>query len=128
MRIILIDDDPDDALIFGDVLREINPSAQFEHFIDSAESLKILLAPGADLPDMIFLDISMPIVNGWHCLTEFKKAAHLKQIPVFMYSTSSRNREIEMAHELGAAGFLTKPDGYELLKDLLTGIVNNKTA
>lgn len=57
MKIILIDDDRDDGLIFEDVLQEIDPSAKFEQFIDPRESLKKLLESGTDLPDLIFLDL-----------------------------------------------------------------------
>lgn len=125
MRILLIDDDMDDGLIFGHVLQEIDPSTQFEHFLDARQSLKKLLEARAQLPDLIFLDINMPIVSGWECLTQLKSATHLRQIPVFMYSTSSRTKEKEMAHELGAVGFLTKPDDYDVLKGLLSNIIYN---
>ncbi|OQP47826.1 response regulator [Niastella populi] len=125
MKIILIDDDMDDGLIFEDVLQKIAPSAVFKQFIDPRESLKRLLEPGENLPDMIFLDINMPIISGWDCLVKFKKTPHLQQIPVFMYSTSSRIREKELARELGAAGFITKPDDFVSLKDLLVNIINN---
>lgn len=122
-KIILIDDDRDDAELFQEALFEIDPSVGFEHFEESKEALKILLQKQDHLPDFIFLDINMPLVSGWQCLTEFKKTEHLKKIPVIMFTTSSQPKEKETAKELGADGFISKPSEYALLKNLLTSIL-----
>jgi CheY-like chemotaxis protein len=124
-QILLIDDDRDDAELFKEALSEIDASIAFEHYEDSKEGLKTLLEKRNALPDLIFLDINMPIVSGWQCLTEFKKTEHLKAIPVIMFTTSSQQREKELAEELGASGFITKPNEFNTLKDLLTSILRN---
>jgi CheY-like chemotaxis protein len=124
-QILLIDDDRDDAELFREALSEINSSIGFEHFEDSKNGLKLLLEQQTNLPDLIFLDINMPIVSGWQCLTEFKKADHLKNIPVIMFTTSSQTREKQIAEDLGAAGFITKPSEYRLLKEMLTSVLQN---
>ena len=123
-KIILIDDDRDDAELFQEALFEIDPSVDFEHFEESKEALKILLQKQDHLPDLIFLDINMPLVSGWQCLTEFKKAEHLKKIPVIMFTTSSQPKEKETAKELGADGFLSKPSEYTTLKKLLVSVLS----
>lgn len=124
-QVLLIDDDRDDAELFKEALSEINSAIGFEHYEDSKTGLSILLEKHTDLPDLIFLDINMPIISGWQCLTEFKKTEHLKHIPVIMFTTSSQPREQEIAQELGAEGFITKPSEYKALKELLTKIINN---
>jgi len=124
-QVLLIDDDRDDAELFKEALSEINSSIGFEHYEDSRQGLQNLLQKQSDLPDLIFLDINMPIVSGWQCLTEFKNAEHLKHIPVIMFTTSSQPREREIARELGAAGFITKPNEYKTLKELLISFLNN---
>jgi len=124
-RVLLIDDDRDDAELFKEALFEINSSIVFEHYEDSKAGLKLLLEKQTDLPDLIFLDINMPIVSGWQCLTEFKKTEHLKHIPVILFTTSSQTKEKEIADELGAEGFITKPNEYKALKELLSSLIIN---
>ncbi|MGZ3846712.1 MAG: response regulator [Flavisolibacter sp.] len=124
-QVLLIDDDRDDAELFKEALWEINSSIAFEHYDDSKTGLHVLLEKFTDLPDVIFLDINMPIISGWQCLTEFKKTEHLKHIPVIMFTTSSQDRERGIAKELGADGFITKPSEYKALKELISSVVNN---
>jgi CheY-like chemotaxis protein len=124
-QILLIDDDRDDAELFKEALSEINSSIEFTHYEDSKEGLRNLLEKQNRLPDLIFLDINMPIISGWQCLAEFKKTDHLKDIPVIMFTTSSQPREREIAKELGATDFITKPNEYKMLKELLTSVLNN---
>src|SRR5512138_3169396 len=102
-QVLLIDDDRDDAELFKEALAEIDAAIYFEYYEDSKTGLKMLLDRHTNLPDLIFLDINMPIISGWQCLSEFKKAEHLKHIPVIMFTTSSQPREKEAAKELGAA-------------------------
>ena len=124
-RVLLIDDDRDDAELFKEALFEINSAIVFEHYEDSKAGLKLLLEKQTDLPDLIFLDINMPIVSGWQCLTEFKKTEHLKHIPVILFTTSSQTKEKEIADEMGAEGFITKPNEYKALKELLSSLIIN---
>ena len=127
-QVLLIDDDRDDADLFKEALFEINSAILFEHYEDSKTALKLLLEKQTDLPDLIFLDINMPIVSGWQCLSEFKKAEHLRHIPVIMFTTSSQAKEKEIAEELGAQGFITKPSEYKALKELLSEVIINWVA
>ena len=123
-RVVLIDDDRDDAELFHDVLLEIDATASFHHFEEPRQALQSLLGKGKNLPDFIFLDINMPVVSGWQCLTEFKKDEHLKNVPVIIFTTSSQDKEKETAKKLGADGFITKPSEYLILKDLLADVFN----
>jgi CheY-like chemotaxis protein len=60
------------------------------------------------LPDIIFIDINMPGMNGWQCLEELKRDLRFRDIPVIMYSTSSYTGDADRAIELGAF-FLPSP-------------------
>ena len=124
-QVMLIDDDRDDAELFKEALSEINSSIVLVYHQDSRAALKQLQDSRSDLPELIFLDINMPVVSGWQCLTEFKNSEHLKDIAVIMFTTSSQPREKEIAKELGAQGFITKPSDYETLKKLLSSVINN---
>lgn len=124
-KILLIDDDRDDAELFKEALSEINSSINFQHYEDARQGLQKLLEKQDNLPDLIFLDINMPVTSGWECLAEFKKTDHLKNIPVIMFTTSSQPKEKEMAKELGAADFITKPSEYKVLKEMLSSVLHN---
>ena len=124
----LVDDDTDDAGLFCEALKEVDPSAVCHLASHGEEALEILERVGA--PDIIFLDINMPRMNGWECLAELKTSDAYKDIPVIMYSTSSYQREIDIAKEAGALCFFTKPDSYKDLKKMLrfvTGLVDENT-
>jgi CheY-like chemotaxis protein len=122
-QVVLIDDDRDDAELFKEVLFEIDNTIGFTHFEESKEALQILSDLQTNLPDFIFLDINMPVVSGWECLAEFKNNKHLKLIPVIMFTTSSQPKEIEIAKQRGADGFITKPSDYNTLKTLVASVL-----
>ncbi|MBS1664793.1 MAG: response regulator, partial [Bacteroidetes bacterium] len=81
-------------------------------------------------PDLIFLDINLPVMNGWQFLTKLKTQKGLDHIPVIMYSTSSNARDKKTAFELGALCFITKPDAFRSLQGMLGVVVEyaNKNA
>jgi CheY-like chemotaxis protein len=119
-NIYLIDDDMDDVELFREALEEVNPSISLQYANDGYEAVKNLTERKSALPDLIFLDISMPTFSGLQCLASFKKDEQLKDLPVIMYSTSSQEREIRTARELGASAFVTKPNDFKVLKRLLS--------
>jgi CheY-like chemotaxis protein len=77
-------------------------------------------------PDVIILDIMMPQMDGFDTLAKLKANPVTKDIPVVMCTARSLAREVNMAVELGAMGFITKPIEEEALvdkiKDVLTAM------
>src|SRR5687768_6050501 len=122
---LLADDDHDDAEIFSEALATVNPSIKFHHVEDGQEVFQFLSNSKIKKPDVIFLDLNMPAMSGWQCLAKLKNDTALKNIPVIMYSTSSNPREKEIAIELGATGFVTKPTDFKILTKILETINNN---
>lgn len=122
--IYLIDDDIDDVELFRDALGEVAPSVSFYFANDGHEAVRRLTEKTNALPDLIFLDISMPVFGGLQCLASFKNNQLLKDVPVIMYSTSSQEREIRVAQELGAVAFVTKPNDFRILKRILTLVLD----
>jgi CheY-like chemotaxis protein len=122
---LLADDDRDDAELFSEALSTVNPSIKFHHVEDGQEVFQFLLTSKIEKPDVIFLDLNMPAMSGWQCLAKLKNDTALKNIPVIMYSTSSNPREKEIAIELGATGFVTKPTDFKVLTKILETISAN---
>lgn len=121
MVVLNVDDDQEDREFFCDALREIDPTFTCLVAESGMEALA-LLENGALLPDYIFLDINMPMMDGKQCLKVLKSIPRLEPIPVIMYSTSTDTREIKECYKLGAIDFLIKPHSFEKLVNDLTSI------
>ena len=122
-NVVLADDDVDDGELFAEALAEVDPGIQFYQAHNGKILLEKIDSGEFALPDIIFLDINMPEMNGWTCLAQLKKHKTLKQIPVIMYSTSSHARDKKEAESLGANLFYTKPDSFQQLKVFLHGLI-----
>jgi CheY-like chemotaxis protein len=116
-RFFLVDDDEDDTHLFSEALRDIDSSIQFYSANNGRELLEKLRA--GDMPQIIFLDINMPEMNGWEVLKNIKEENTLKNIPVIMYSTSSITLNGKRAVESGALAFYEKPSNFLKLKEFL---------
>lgn len=117
--VLFIDDDEDDKLVFGHALKAIDTNIQYLTASDGLEALKILNEDLVILPDLIFMDLNMPKMDGFTCLDKIKKSKELKEIPVLILSTSTNPRDMEKARSLGATNFITKPSTYTGLIETL---------
>lgn len=127
--ILLVDDDNDDRELFREAISTSASELNFREAEDGAEAFRILQTAKNNLPDLIFLDINLPIISGWECLTKLKSDADFKNIPVIIYSTSSHDRDRKIAADLGALSFVTKPhthtDLLKLIKKVNMHVQNN---
>ncbi len=121
-RILLVDDDEDDRLFFIEAIELINPSLQCYTAINGKIALEKLKGDFY-LPDLIFLDLNMPFMNGFDFLRQIKKEKLLSKIPVGITSTSNIIHDRELSKELGANFFLTKPNDFEVLREKLKQIL-----
>lgn len=122
-NLLLIDDDEDDREIFLSVIDAVSPSTTCAIAANGREGLNAL-ASASTLPQLIFLDLNMPLMDGRQFLVEVKKNSTWKDIPVVVLTTSSDRGSIMRTKALGAADFITKPDKYSgwesTLKKFLT--------
>lgn len=119
----MIDDDPDDREIFALALEEIDQDYKCITASNGMDALKKLADPDF-VPNLIFLDLNMPIMSGKQCLHEIKKITRLSEIPVIIYSTSSYAQDIEETKQLGASHFLIKPSSIRILTSCLNELIN----
>jgi CheY-like chemotaxis protein len=120
-RVMLIDDDPDDQLFFRDAMQIISPSLHCEVVSTCQEAFRLL--EQSPLPDFIFMDLNMPIMNGFDCLMYLKSQAGYKDIPVVIFTTSKNKQDILRTRQLGAKWFMTKPDDFNVLCKKLNKII-----
>ncbi|MGZ3911027.1 MAG: response regulator, partial [Flavisolibacter sp.] len=77
ISILLVDDDPDDVFLFEEVLKGIDPTVDFQTASDGEQALDQLThAKHRILPDLIFLDLNMPRMDGRLCLKKLKETPH----------------------------------------------------
>lgn len=120
--ILLADDDTDDTELFREALADIDNRIACL----CADNGSLLLQQLKELdrqPDLIFLDLNMPVMNGWQCLKLLKEDERYRHIPVIMISTSSHQKEMDMASDLGALCYLVKPNNFDDLVQVLGVIV-----
>ena len=114
MTILYADDDPDDRELILEAFKKIDHSINCLTAPDGIEAIDILRRI-VELPNYIFLDVNMPLMDGKDCLIELKKDERLKVIPVIIYSTTADRDEIKNFYSLGASSFLQKPNNFEEL-------------
>ncbi len=125
LLILLADDDADDRSFFENALKEIPVDAQLTTVNDGEQLMDYLSKNSAHLPDVLFLDLSMPRKGGFECLTEMKDNIALKDIPIVMFSTSYTqdfNYELGMIsvlYKLGVQDYIRKPGTIAQLKELI---------
>lgn len=106
--ILLIDDDTEDQEIFLDAMQEVDPRIHCTFANDAEAALKQLNEEIIIRPDILFIDLNMPKINGKQLLKEIKSSEQLKGIPVIMYSTFFGPQDIEEITSLGAVHYMIK--------------------
>lgn len=121
--VFLIDDDTDDQEIFCHAMEKANSQVQCVFANDGIHALEKIRQEEDFRPDFIFIDMNMPRMNGQQCLAEIKKIERMKDVPVYMYSTSADPESIEENKQLGAADFIVKPSDLNDLINILRNIL-----
>ncbi|MEP7266369.1 MAG: response regulator [Saprospiraceae bacterium] len=121
-KILLVDDDADDQLFFVDAIKELEPNLECDVASNGLEAL-VHLENVPPPPSIIFLDLNMPMMNGFECLTQLKKINEYKEIPVIIFTTSNHPIDMERTISMGAKMFLTKPPDFNVLKNKLREIL-----
>lgn len=105
-NIFYLDDDTDDLYIFKEVAESLGHNVSI--FISGNEMLRALNKK-EQLPDIIFLDIRMPVFNGEEILHVIKKTEHSQHIPVVMISGHNPKSLVRHYLESGASYLMKKP-------------------
>ncbi len=112
MTILYADDDAEDRELMSEALAEVDPEISCVVASHGEDALEIL-EQSDSLPDFIFLDINMPVMDGKRCLQELKKDNRYRHIPVIIYSTTSDQDEIGEFYNLGASTVIRKHDNFQ---------------
>lgn len=122
LHIVLADDDPDDCFIFSQVANELDAKIKITCLTDCESLLEFLNSSPA--PDIVFLDLNMPILSGQECLKKIKERIDWKDLPIVIYSTASRQEIIDECYKLGANLYIVKPSNTNKLKETIAWIIS----
>lgn len=123
LNIALADDDEDDRTFFGDALEGVALQAKLSLFKNGEELMDFLKLPKITLPNLIFLDLNMPVKDGMECLREIRQNPKLKNISVAIYSTSSSEKDIEDTFLGGANIYIRKPSSFTQLRETVERVL-----
>ncbi|MEV1009398.1 response regulator [Streptomyces sp. NPDC049881] len=120
--ILLVEDDPADAMLIEDALRERGATRALAQVDDGVAALDYLQNPANPRPDLIVLDLNMPRMNGRELLTVLKQEDDLKMIPVVVLTTSAAPDDVSAAYRRHANAYVTKPVNLDDFTDAVRSI------
>lgn len=120
--ILLVDDDPDDNMFHQIILEEMNIVNNIDIVVNGLEAIAYLKQENRTPPELIFLDINMPKMNGWEFLEQYKHldANQKARVTIVILTTSANPDDIKKAKQIQeVTGFETKPLSKEIMTDIL---------
>lgn len=117
--VMIIEDEPDAAELFAEMMR-VNGYRVIKMF-SSAPAIPII---SQEKPDVILLDVMMPDISGLEVLRFIRREPELASIPVIIVSAKSMPSDIKTGIEAGASMYLTKPVGFQDLKQAVQKVLN----
>ena len=124
LNILLADDSVDEHFLFRHTIKGIDADVNIQTALNGVELLRLLNNPDTILPDLLFLDLNMPLKNGKESLAEIKRSEKLAHLNIVIYSTSDEKRDIDETFALGANLYVRKPQDYLELEQTLAKVIS----
>jgi CheY-like chemotaxis protein len=129
--ILLAEDDQDDCYLISEALDESGVENRLLMVENGEELIDYLYHRGKytdqkefPRPELILLDLNMPLKDGREALEEIKNDLDLKRIPIVVLTTSQAEEDVLATYDLGITGFITKPMTFTGLVDIMKSIGN----
>ena len=120
IRIFLVDDDDDDREFFTDVLHEMFPNIVIDTFDNGVSLMGALLTSRDRPPDIVFIDLFMPLMDGEECLADIRTEPVFATLPIVIYSGYPDKEWVDSLMEQGADRYLQKPTTFRDMKTALS--------
>ncbi|HEX2535710.1 MAG TPA: response regulator [Chitinophagaceae bacterium] len=121
LHILLVDDDATDRELFREASASWADACVVREAAHGEEALQ-MLGEGTRLPDLILLDLNMPVKDGRETLRDIKAQEAYRAIPVCILSTSSAHFDVDSAYRAGASLFLVKPFDFKSLTEMVQNL------
>ncbi|WP_086478319.1 MULTISPECIES: response regulator [Arenibacter] len=125
LLLFLADDDQDDTMFFLEAIDGLSLQTEIKTFDNGVDLMAELLKREASLPDLIFLDLNMPMMTGEECLIDIRNEPRLANIPIIIYSGYVDFERAKVLKEKGANRYLQKPSSFKKLQDLIELGINS---
>ena len=120
LLILIAEDDPDDRLLLKEAFESVRIRNPIDFVTNGEELLDYLY--NIKIPGIILLDLNMPKVDGRDALKLIKNVKQFKAIPIIILTTSKDEIDIFESYNLGAAGYIIKPNVFESLVDVMKSL------
>jgi CheY-like chemotaxis protein len=125
LRLLLVEDDPDDVHVIRRALRTVSIPVTMSHAANGRAALELLGAPGGDVAfDMVLLDLNMPVLDGWNVLKTLRADRRFDALPICVLTTLRDPDVLADARHLGANAALSKGTTFEATCDIAQSIVD----
>jgi len=128
IEILLVEDNPGDARLAVEALKEGKVRNNLHHAKDGVEALDILYRregyAGMPRPDLVMLDLNLPRKDGREVLREIKADDELRLIPVVVLTTSAAERDLVKSYGLHANAYIVKPLNLDQFVEVVQSIEN----
>ncbi|GGQ06588.1 response regulator [Streptosporangium pseudovulgare] len=115
LMLLVIEDDPGDQMLIAEAFADqaTDPAPQLVVVSDGQQALDVLYQRGAHegaaRPDLVLLDLNLPLIDGRAVLQHIKADEHLRSIPVVVFTTSTLAEDITSTYLLHANAYVAKP-------------------
>lgn len=121
--VLLIEDDPNDILLFEKAISRCHFDIDLVIMRDGEKAIAYLAgneqAENHPIPDLVLLDLKLPRKSGFEVLEWIKKHPNMQATPVVILSSSKQTQDLQMAYQMGANSYLVKPTGFSELNKLV---------
>ena len=127
VKILLVEDSPDDVFFFQRVLKKSGEECDYTHLADGGEAVELLESmarqeSSSSQSILMFLDLKMPVLNGFDVLSWIREKGFPHPLHVVVLSGSDDPRDRERAQALGAADYLVKPISMRRLEEEIRAV------
>jgi two-component system, chemotaxis family, response regulator Rcp1 len=113
-RILLVEDNPADISLFREALSELSTKHKVDIAINGQEAIDLIEeSRGSGAPDVVFLDINLPLKTGHDVLRHLKSDSDLRRIPVVILTGSKASDDVLKAYNAYANAYVTKPNNLD---------------
>jgi two-component system, chemotaxis family, response regulator Rcp1 len=128
VQILIVEDNPADARLVREVMRDSKVLTEIHWVPDGVEALAFLRAQGkyadAPRPNLIFLDLNMPRKDGREVLSEVKSDESLKRIPIVVMTSSQAEEDVARAYDQHANCYVRKPIDFDQFHSVVKTLEN----
>jgi len=135
LNILLADDDIDEHIFFKEAINRINiVGHNVISVYDGVQLLDYLLKRGLyrnskdSVPDLIVLDLNMPLMDGFQVIREIKQSDDFSKIPLYVLSNSANVAHVNTCRTMGCAGYFQKTSKNSKLTSIIETILEKEAA